>query len=71
MFIVSSILGAKVRISEHNTKQKNLFLFLLSNKKSLHSCENEEKQQLGWEPRVKLDEGLDHIIEYFRNYLNR
>ena len=24
--------GAKVRISEHNTKQKAIFLFLLSNK---------------------------------------
>ena len=24
------------------------------------------KEQLGWEPKVKLDEGLDHIIAYFR-----
>ena len=24
--------GAKIRISEHNTKQKTIFLFLLSNK---------------------------------------
>jgi UDP-glucuronate decarboxylase len=29
------------------------------------------KQQLGWEPRVTLDEGLDHIIAYFREYLKR
>lgn len=29
------------------------------------------KQQLGWEPRVTLDEGLDRIISYFREYLNR
>lgn len=27
------------------------------------------KEKLGWEPKVKLDEGLDHIIEYFRNKL--
>ena len=24
---------------------------------------------LGWEPKVTLDEGLDHIIAYFRDYL--
>ena len=24
------------------------------------------KEKLGWEPKVKLDEGLDHIIDYFR-----
>ena len=24
------------------------------------------KEKLGWEPKVKLDEGLDYIIEYFR-----
>ena len=24
------------------------------------------KCELGWEPKVTLDEGLDHIIEYFR-----
>ena len=24
------------------------------------------KRELGWEPKVTLDEGLDHIIEYFR-----
>ena len=24
------------------------------------------KQKLDWEPKVSLDEGLDHIIEYFR-----
>jgi UDP-glucuronate decarboxylase len=29
------------------------------------------KQQLGWEHRVTLDEGLDHIIAYFREYLKR
>ena len=29
------------------------------------------KRELGWEPKVPLDEGLDHIIEYFREYLNR
>jgi len=29
------------------------------------------KQKLGWEPKVKLDEGLDHIIAYFREYLKR
>ncbi|MBR1546355.1 MAG: SDR family oxidoreductase [Prevotella sp.] len=29
------------------------------------------KRELGWEPKVKLDEGLDHIIAYFREYLNR
>lgn len=28
------------------------------------------KEKLGWEPKVKLDEGLDYIIEYFRNYLD-
>ncbi len=28
------------------------------------------KTELGWEPKVKLDEGLDHIIEYFRNKLD-
>ena len=28
------------------------------------------KRELGWEPKVKLDEGLDHIIAYFREYLN-
>ncbi len=28
------------------------------------------KRELGWEPKVPLDEGLDHIIEYFRNYLS-
>lgn len=27
------------------------------------------KRELGWEPKVKLDEGLDHIIAYFREYL--
>lgn len=29
------------------------------------------KRELGWEPKVALDEGLDHIIAYFRDYLNR
>lgn len=29
------------------------------------------KRELGWEPKVPLDEGLDHIIDYFREYLNR
>lgn len=29
------------------------------------------KRELGWEPKVTLDEGLDHIIAYFREYLNR
>jgi UDP-glucuronate decarboxylase len=24
------------------------------------------KRELGWEPKVSLDEGLDNIIEYFR-----
>ena len=28
------------------------------------------KEKLGWEPKVKLDEGLDYIIEYFREKLN-
>ena len=27
------------------------------------------KEKLGWEPKVKLDEGLDHIIDYFRKKL--
>ena len=27
------------------------------------------KSELGWEPKVTLDEGLDHIIQYFREYL--
>jgi UDP-glucuronate decarboxylase len=27
------------------------------------------KRELGWEPKVKLDEGLDHIIAYFREKL--
>ncbi|MBQ8672655.1 MAG: SDR family oxidoreductase [Bacteroides sp.] len=26
------------------------------------------KEVLGWEPRIPLDEGLKHIINYFRNY---
>jgi nucleoside-diphosphate-sugar epimerase len=25
------------------------------------------KRELGWEPKVSLDEGLDHIITYFRH----
>jgi len=25
------------------------------------------KRELGWEPKVSLDEGLEHIIEYFRH----
>lgn len=29
------------------------------------------KRELGWEPKVTLDEGLDHIIAYFRDYLSR
>ena len=29
------------------------------------------KSELGWEPKVTLDEGLDHIIQYFREYLKR
>lgn len=29
------------------------------------------KRELGWEPKITLDEGLDHIIAYFREYLNR
>lgn len=29
------------------------------------------KRELGWEPKVPLDEGLDHIIVYFREYLKR
>lgn len=29
------------------------------------------KRELGWEPKVPLDEGLDHIIAYFRDYLKR
>ena len=28
------------------------------------------KEKLGWEPKVKLDEGLDYIIDYFRKKLN-
>lgn len=27
------------------------------------------KSELGWEPKVTLDEGLVHIIQYFREYL--
>jgi UDP-glucuronate decarboxylase len=27
------------------------------------------KEKLNWEPKVKLDEGLDHIIAYFREKL--
>ena len=27
------------------------------------------KSELGWEPKVTLDEGLDHIIQYFREFL--
>jgi nucleoside-diphosphate-sugar epimerase len=27
------------------------------------------KQQLNWQPRVPLDEGLDEIIKYFRTKL--
>lgn len=30
---------------------------------------NLAKSELGWEPKVTLDEGLDHIIQYFREYL--
>lgn len=26
------------------------------------------KQELGWEPKIKLDEGLDLTIEYYKNY---
>jgi UDP-glucuronate decarboxylase len=29
------------------------------------------KRELEWEPKVPLDEGLDHIIAYFREYLKR
>ena len=29
------------------------------------------KRELGWEPKVPLDEGLDNIIAYFRDYLKR
>ena len=29
------------------------------------------KRELGWEPKVTLDEGLDHIIAYFRDYLSK
>ncbi len=27
------------------------------------------KSELGWEPKVTLDEGLVQIIQYFREYL--
>ena len=27
------------------------------------------KQELGWEPRIQLKEGLGYIIEYFKEYL--
>jgi nucleoside-diphosphate-sugar epimerase len=30
---------------------------------------NLAKSELGREPKVTLDEGLDHIIQYFREYL--
>ena len=26
------------------------------------------KAKLGWEPTIELDEGLRHIIEYFKEY---
>ena len=29
------------------------------------------KRELGWEPKITLDEGLDHIIAYFRDYLSK
>ena len=29
------------------------------------------KRELNWEPKVTLDEGLDHIIAYFREYLGK
>lgn len=29
------------------------------------------KQELGWEPRVQLDEGLDKTIDYFRSVLGK
>jgi UDP-glucuronate decarboxylase len=28
------------------------------------------KTELGWEPRVSLDEGLVETIDYFRSYLD-
>ena len=28
------------------------------------------KTKLGWEPKVKLDEGLDKTIEYFKTQIN-
>ena len=27
------------------------------------------KKELGWEPKVSLDEGLDEVIDYFRRTL--
>ena len=29
------------------------------------------KKELNWEPKVPLEEGLDHIIAYFREYLGK
>ncbi len=28
------------------------------------------KKELGWEPKVSLDEGLDEVISYFRKVLS-
>jgi UDP-glucuronate decarboxylase len=28
------------------------------------------KEKLNWEPKVQLDEGLQHMVEYFKNYRN-
>ena len=29
------------------------------------------KKMLGWEPKVQLDEGLQHMIEYFKGIIDK
>ena len=39
--------------------------------KTEEEATNLAKKELGWEPKVSLDEGLDEVITYFREVLSR
>ena len=64
-------LAAKV-IEKIGGKRKNVFRPLPSDDPKMRRPDiTVAKRELGWEPKVPLDEGLDHIIAYFRDYLQR
>jgi UDP-glucuronate decarboxylase len=59
---------ANLVISKTNSKSKIVFKDKLQDDPVLRCPDiNKAKQELNWEPKVKLSEGLDYTIDYFKS----